>query len=297
MLKARERVIFASIWVGEMIEKAVIDLSHWNTVPKDLKDVKTEGVVGVIHKASEGVAVTDSKYEARRYLAADAGLLWGAYHFIRPGSNTDQIANFLNVCGALLDGSMLVALDYEDPDVSLDQVVDWMVEVERQVDRAPVLYSGHVLKDKLKGKPDSRLTKYRLWLAQYSSTAALPPGWDKWWIWQYTDKGTCAGIDPPVDLNRFAGTKDQLTAEWSGSVPTEHMDIYCPPGGLVVDIKAIENVRCRFGCKSPVIGIFSMPNGCVCWPDPIQALCSQHANKAQSVGPIIPLLWHEWEAD
>jgi hypothetical protein len=53
------------------------------------------------------------------------------------------------------------------------------------------------------------------------------------------------------------------------------------------DLAAIE---CRFGCKSPVVGVFHTPQGCVCWPDPIQALCAQHANEAQSTGPIVCVL-------
>jgi hypothetical protein len=49
-------------------------------------------------------------------------------------------------------------------------------------------------------------------------------------------------------------------------------------------------LTCRFGCKSPVVGVFHVPAGCVCWRDPVQALCAQHANKVQSTGPITCLL-------
>jgi hypothetical protein len=30
----------------------------------------------------------------------------------------------------------------------------------------------------------------------------MPPGWSDWAIWQYTDKGSVAGISTPVDRNR-----------------------------------------------------------------------------------------------
>lgn len=46
---------------------------------------------------------------------------------------------------------------------------------------------------------------------------------------------------------------------------------------------------CRFserGCTGHAVGIFHVPQGCHCWPDPIQALCAQHACKADSPGPI-----------
>jgi hypothetical protein len=44
-------------------------------------------------------------------------------------------------------------------------------------------------------------------------------------------------------------------------------------------------IKCRFGCAHP-IGIYHVPEGCACWPDPVQALCAQHFIKAQSTGPI-----------
>jgi hypothetical protein len=47
----------------------------------------------------------------------------------------------------------------------------------------------------------------------------------------------------------------------------------------------LAELRCRFGCDAPV-GIFHMPLGCICWRDPIQALCAQHIVTAESVGPI-----------
>ena len=45
--------------------------------------------------------------------------------------------------------------------------------------------------------------------------------------------------------------------------------------------RALDSVRCRFGCTTPVIGIYWMPRGCACHPDQVQALCAQHAVKAE----------------
>lgn len=33
---------------------------------------------------------------------------------------------------------------------------------------------------------------------------------------------------------------------------------------------------CRFGCASPAAAIVYYPQGCICWPDVLQALCGQH---------------------
>jgi len=40
-------------------------------------------------------------------------------------------------------------------------------------------------------------------------------------------------------------------------------------------------LRCRFDCDSPVVGVYLAPQGCICWPDKLQALCAQHAIKGR----------------
>ena len=51
-----------------------------------------------------------------------------------------------------------------------------------------------------------------------------------------------------------------------------------------------DKLQCRFASpthNAPVIGIYHVPKGCICWPDPIQALCMQHFVTAESAGPIV----------
>jgi len=40
-----------------------------------------------------------------------------------------------------------------------------------------------------------------------------------------------------------------------------------------------DKLRCRHGCDHPVVGLYHAPDGCICFPDPVQALCNQHAVK------------------
>jgi hypothetical protein len=49
-------------------------------------------------------------------------------------------------------------------------------------------------------------------------------------------------------------------------------------------------LKCRFGCDAPVYGVYSVPKGCLCWDDPVQALCRQHFITAESAGHIY-LIW------
>lgn len=53
-----------------------------------------------------------------------------------------------------------------------------------------------------------------------------------------------------------------------------------------LDLAALYAVPCRFGCSDPVVAIVHAPAGCVCWSDPLQALCVHHLAKVQSSGPI-----------
>lgn len=53
----------------------------------------------------------------------------------------------------------------------------------------------------------------------------------------------------------------------------------------MVTIENKDKIKCRFGCSDPV-GIYYVPEGCICWRDPVQALCPQHFYKAESEGPV-----------
>jgi hypothetical protein len=52
-------------------------------------------------------------------------------------------------------------------------------------------------------------------------------------------------------------------------------------------------IPCRFtelGCKSPATAILYAPAGCICWSDPVQALCAQHIETLESNGPVTTIL-------
>lgn len=219
----------------------VIDLSHHNTVPVGFEDTKKAGIVGVIHKATEGESYTDTDVDARWYLAKRAGMLWGLYHFMRAGDMKQQAKFFCDVVAKNGNDHTLLVADHEDSKVSLVDLKTWLREVEHITGRRPMIYSGHVLKDQLNGKPDAELSSYRLWLAQYGSNAQLPPGWSSYWLWQYTDQGSVAGVKPPTDLN--AGDANQVIAEWSGAAVIPEPEPEPAYSNVDIAINATENVR------------------------------------------------------
>ena len=78
------------------INPLVVDLSHHNDVA-DFGKVKAAGIAGIIHKATEATGFVDNMYVVRRSEAVNAGLLWGAYHFLRPVSIPAQVDFFLKI--------------------------------------------------------------------------------------------------------------------------------------------------------------------------------------------------------
>jgi hypothetical protein len=205
------------------INPKVIDIYHGDGVAADgFAQARAFGILGVIHKASEGSATSDETYARRRTMAKGAGLLWGAYHFIRPVDTSKQVDLFLRTSQP--DQDTLLALDYEVDSVGLDQARDFIEQVESRVGRSVVLYSGNTIKEKLGNRIDPWWGAHRLWLCQYGSNPRLPLSWTKAWLWQFTGDGQgppphqVPGIqgDGGIDISHWDGTDAELRAQWAG---------------------------------------------------------------------------------
>lgn len=201
----------------------VIDIYYGDDLSaKDFKTIKEDGIIGVIHKATQGTTFKDRAYKERKKMALDNGLLWGAYHFANSQKASDQLDFFMSVVGD--DKDMLYALDYEpnrNNTMTLAQAKTFMSGMDKATGRLGVVYSGNLIKETMT-EPDSFWNKHRLWLAQYSAKFKCPPGWDKPWLWQYTGDGmgpkphTLVGIKDVLDMNMFYGTDEELIAQWAG---------------------------------------------------------------------------------
>lgn len=218
----------------------VIDLSHHNKVTTNLFDAKRYPIEGVIHKATEGKTVVDEKLSSRYHLAKEADLLFGVYHFVRPGNMKEQVDFFINITDSLgvPRETTLYALDYEVQGVSIPDVIEFMQYLEQNIEASPVIYSGHLLKEKITPQAVPVLSKYRLWLAQYGPKPVMPMGWSNYFLWQYTDKGTVPGIAGPVDLNKYDHSYDLLKLEWAGR--SLKASPPAPVTGVVAEDKVVE---------------------------------------------------------
>lgn len=205
----------------------VVDLSHYNQTV-DFKKLKADGILGVIHKATEGLTYVDKTYASRKAKALDAGLLWGAYHFGVGGDGSDQADFFMNAVKP--DGSTLLVLDFEPnrtgPTMTLNQSREFVDHARHVIGRYPGLYSGQLIKEQLGGQttPDPILSNCFLWIAQYKGPKPLniPPTFKTWTFWQYTDG--VHGPEPHIvngvgqcDRDMFNGTLKQLRKLWGMS--------------------------------------------------------------------------------
>lgn len=193
----------------------VIDLSHHNPTP-DWTAIKAAGVVGVIHKATEGTRYSDDDRGPRLAAAFRAGLSIATYHFMRPGSISAQMDFYLKTIQP--QRGERVILDYEDPNLSLTDLrlaVNYLWS--KQADLEITVYSGNLIKEQLGNSRDDLLTKTSLWIAQYNNSGPKWPTatWPTWSLWQWTDKENVPGISAPVDGNKWNGTDDSLR-RWFG---------------------------------------------------------------------------------
>ena len=204
----------------------VIDLSHHNG-NVDLNKAKDAGIRAVIHKATQGIGMFDSRYELNRQKAKAAGLLWGAYHFGTKANGAAQADFFLGKAEPDLD--TLLVLDYEpngNLTMTIDQAKAFVLRVKQVTGKFPGLYSGSLIKQQLGAEPlDLVLSQCFLWIAQYASIPSnIPQTWPQWTLWQYTDgvagppPHTVDGIGP-CDRNQFNGTVEQLRKLWNVTDP------------------------------------------------------------------------------
>jgi lysozyme len=205
---------------GTMID-TIIDIYHQNSI--DFGQVKDDEIVAIIHKATEGSSFRDPEYRNRRAAAKGLGFLWGAYHFASGEDVTDQVENFLTYADPTADE--LIALDFEPsssgPNMTLDQAHQFVLQVQNELGRLPVIYGSRMLREAVGSQNDAILATCPLWYARYRDTPMGIPlqVWPTFTLWQYTDGAngppphTVNGIGR-CDRNRFVGTAADLLRDW-----------------------------------------------------------------------------------
>ena len=195
-----------------------IDVSKWQG-DIDWARVADDGVRFVIARATSGQSGVDPRYAANREGADAAGLAFTAYHYASPDTTPgDAVAEAdLFVDTAQLLGPHLVpVLDLEvnnglGPKRLRAWARAWLERVEQRLGvRATIYTTRFFWRDRMGNSQWFAQNGHRLWIANWNDVnqPALPAaGWSGqgWTLWQHSSTGRVAGIDGPVDLDRYAG--------------------------------------------------------------------------------------------
>lgn len=191
-----------------------IDISKWNG-KVDFAGVKANNpkVDLVIIKASEGSGIEDKQFVRNASECIMNGLQWGAYHFATWNSQdvsrdaTNEAYFFIKTVRKI-GKPVIMVLDVETNETKLPITAKQLESycsiflsiLEREKYEVAIYMSPGFSWFLPKGH---KLGKYRLWVADYSGAINPVNGWDKFWLHQYTDKGSCAGVKGFCDLNKF----------------------------------------------------------------------------------------------
>jgi len=191
-----------------------IDISHWQGTP-DFQKVRAAGVLAVIMKATEGTSYRDPVRQTNAVAARRAGLAVATYHWLKPGNAAAQMDFYLKTIQPVPGERVII--DYEEKGCVLaDLTTAVAFLLAHPVPLRITVYSGNLLKEQLGSQCMPLLAEHTdLWLAQYTTGTPLwPKGtYPHWTLWQYSESGRVDGITgTAVDLNRFAGTDDELLA-------------------------------------------------------------------------------------
>lgn len=186
-----------------------IDISHhqgeikWKQVPKDVQFVYI--------KATEGASLKDEKYKEYVKGAHDNGFKVGAYHFFRMTSGARaQFKNFKSVAKKS-DMDLIPMVDVETLDgrgsrALRDSLNVFIKLVRDYYGKAPMIYAPMGIYN---GHLGEAFNRYHLYIGRYGPKGAAgsdPPvinGKGTYTIWQYSEKGSVAGIPKRVDLAKF----------------------------------------------------------------------------------------------
>lgn len=222
-----------------------IDLASYQGYP-DWTAVANSGIAFAITKATEGVAYTNPTFGHNWDGAKSFNITRGAYHFGRPSLNSPEAEGEFfagTVIRAGFETGDLAVLDLEDTDAFGDLggwTLAWLRYVEQRLGVKPLLYTGAWYSGPHNLGAYPGLGDYGLWLAAYQGTMPQPPApWNVVAIWQYSARGTVAGIDGDVDLDVYNG--DPATLKLYGKPEPVPGRVDDAPPAASVDVAGLQS--------------------------------------------------------
>jgi lysozyme len=188
-----------------------IDISHWQGAI-NWAQVKASGKTFAFCKATEGTSFVDSRFASNWAAMKNNGLIRGAYHFGRPG--TDPVAQANHFCNVVAprSGDLQMTLDIEVTDGRTpSQIRSWIVafinRIVQRTGRPGIIYTGYYFWRDRAGNGSN--LNCPLWLAYWGSGNPqnfVPSAWSSFSFWQYTSTGSCPGVSGNVDRDAWNGS-------------------------------------------------------------------------------------------
>jgi len=192
-----------------------VDVSH-HQGEIDWGALAADGIAFAYIKATEGGNFRDANFEANWAGAAGAGVVRGAYHFFTPcRSGVDQALNFIATVPRdpvalppAVDAESMTPCSNGAPAENVARELEILLaRLEAHYGRRPLIYTTAKFHDAyLKGQ----FAQDRFW----ARSLVLPPLFrrEQWLFWQYHDRGVRKGVQGPVDLSAFRGSRQDLAA-------------------------------------------------------------------------------------
>jgi lysozyme len=209
-----------------------IDVSYFQGTI-DWARVRSAGARFAWIRVSYGAGFKDPKFASNWTGSKRAGVVRGAYQYFRPDQSVTRQADLMIAAVGKLDADDLPpVLDVETdgglaPATLASRTRQWAERVAAATGKTPIIYTGRYFwRDEVGG---ATVGDSDLWIAHYTrqSCPTIPRPWGTWAFWQYTDRGSIAGIRGAVDLNHFNGSADDLAvfARGRGGDPAPVVDL------------------------------------------------------------------------
>lgn len=188
-----------------------LDVSHYDE-KIDFTKVMGAGFRFCSAKCTEGSGNIDSMYKINKAKAKAAGMIFGGYHFFRPGIDPIRQADHFLRNVDLQPGDFQPMFDWEVSQGKSDvpKARKFIEKVEAACGKQMLIYGPpYMLND---FSLDPWFGERPLWVAHYGVTAPLLPApWKYWSFWQYSDKGSVPGIPAAdEDMDIFNGKLESL---------------------------------------------------------------------------------------
>ncbi len=221
----------------------------------DWSAVAGAGIRWAYAKATESTDWQDPTFHGNWSGMQAHGIARGAYHFFHPGVSGKAQADYYLAFVGSLSGSLPPMLDWEVTDnvsggTAAANARAFIAEIAAKTGRQTVIYTSPGLWD---GFGAGDFGSDPLWVADWTYCTSgccpiMPSGWGGWVYWQWSDKGTIAGIPATVDLDVFngdlaslQGLSDRPPEGWLDSVACDTIagwayDPDTPGSAISVDI-------------------------------------------------------------